>query len=56
MERLIARLREIVGASAGATPHEHQLRTYESDGLLQYSVAAGGRGAARAAPSRCRRA
>ena len=33
---LIARLRAIVG-DRWCYEHEHQLRTYESDGLLQYT-------------------
>ena len=37
MEELIGRLREIVGERWCYTA-EHQLRTYESDGLLQYAV------------------
>jgi glycolate oxidase len=37
---LAARLREIVGDEHVIT-HEHQLRTYESDGLLQYAVTPG---------------
>src|SRR5215207_7974137 len=37
MQKLIARLREIVGDEWCYTA-EHQLRTYESDGLLQYAV------------------
>jgi glycolate oxidase len=40
MERLVPRLREIVGDEHVIT-HEHQLRTYESDGLLQYAVTPG---------------
>ena len=39
-ERLVARLREIVDPDYVYT-HEHQLRTYESDGLLQYKVRPG---------------
>ena len=35
MEPLIQKLRDIVGEQWVFT-HEHQLRTYESDGLLQY--------------------
>ena len=35
--RLAARLHEIVGSDWCYTA-EHQLRTYESDGLLQYSA------------------
>src|SRR5918997_1451725 len=38
MEKLIGRLRGIVGEEWCYTA-EHQLRTYESDGLLQYAVA-----------------
>ena len=34
---LLAELRAAVGAEHVVT-HEHQLRTYESDGLLQYAV------------------
>src|SRR3954449_10367907 len=37
---LAARLRRIVGDEHVVT-HEHQLRTYESDGLLQYAVTPG---------------
>ena len=37
---LAAGLREIVGDEHVIT-HEHQLRTYESDGLLQYAVTPG---------------
>ena len=37
MEELIGQLRSIVGEEWCFT-QEHQLRTYESDGLLQYSV------------------
>src|SRR5688500_6785691 len=37
MESLVAKLRDIVGADWVFT-HEHQLRTYESDGLLQYKA------------------
>ncbi len=37
ISELVARLREIVGDKWTYT-QEHQLRTYESDGLLQYSV------------------
>ena len=37
MEELIGRLREIVGDDWCCTA-EHELRTYESDGLLQYAV------------------
>jgi glycolate oxidase len=37
---LAAGLREIVGGEHVIT-HEHQLRTYESDGLLQYAVTPG---------------
>jgi glycolate oxidase len=40
MEELIGRLREIVGERWCYTA-EHQLRTYESDGLLQYAVRPG---------------
>jgi glycolate oxidase len=40
MERLVPSLREIVGDEHVIT-HEHQLRTYESDGLLQYAVTPG---------------
>jgi glycolate oxidase len=40
MERLVPRLREIVGDEHVIT-HDHQLRTYESDGLLQYAVTPG---------------
>ena len=40
MEQLVPRLREIVGDEHVIT-HEHQLRTYESDGLLQYAVTPG---------------
>ncbi len=40
LERLIDRLRAIVGAEH-VHVHEHQLRTYESDGLLQYKVRPG---------------
>jgi glycolate oxidase len=40
MERLVPRLRAIVGDEHVIT-HEHQLRTYESDGLLQYAVTPG---------------
>jgi glycolate oxidase len=40
MEWLVPRLREIVGDEHVIT-HEHQLRTYESDGLLQYAVTPG---------------
>jgi glycolate oxidase len=36
-ERLVPKLREIAGPDQVVT-HEHQLRTYESDGLLQYAV------------------
>ena len=34
---LIRRLREIVG-DEHVVDHPHQLKTYESDGLLQYAV------------------
>ena len=37
---LLADLRAAVGAEHVVT-HEHQLRTYESDGLLQYAVTPG---------------
>src|ERR671911_2997662 len=37
---LLADLRKAVGAEHVFT-HEHQLRTYESDGLLQYAVTPG---------------
>ena len=40
MEELIGRLRSIVGDEWCIT-QEHQLRTYESDGLLQYAVRPG---------------
>src|SRR5918994_342401 len=40
MEELIGRLRAIVGEEWCIT-QEHQLRTYESDGLLQYAVKPG---------------
>ena len=40
MRELIGRLREIVGDGWCYTA-EHQLRTYESDGLLQYAVRPG---------------
>ena len=40
MEELIGRLRAIVGDEWCFT-QEHQLRTYESDGLLQYAVRPG---------------
>src|ERR687898_3635607 len=40
MEDLIGRLRSIVGDEWCIT-QEHQLRTYESDGLLQYAVRPG---------------
>jgi glycolate oxidase len=40
MEELIGRLRSIVGEQWCFT-QEHQLRTYESDGLLQYAVRPG---------------
>jgi glycolate oxidase len=40
MEELIGRLREIVGDEWCYTA-EHQLRTYESDGLLQYAATPG---------------
>src|ERR687891_1209654 len=40
MEQLVPRLRGIVGDEHVIT-HEHQLRTYESDGLLQYAVTPG---------------
>jgi glycolate oxidase len=40
MEELIGRLRSIVGEDWCIT-QEHQLRTYESDGLLQYAVRPG---------------
>ncbi|HTE59745.1 MAG TPA: FAD-binding protein, partial [Solirubrobacteraceae bacterium] len=40
MRELIGRLREIVGERWCYTA-EHQLRTYESDGLLQYAVRPG---------------
>src|ERR687891_625644 len=40
MEHLVPRLRGIVGDEHVIT-HEHQLRTYESDGLLQYAVTPG---------------
>ena len=40
MEELIGRLRAIVGEEWCFT-QEHQLRTYESDGLLQYAVRPG---------------
>ena len=40
MEELIGRLRSIVGEEWCFT-QEHQLRTYESDGLLQYAVRPG---------------
>jgi glycolate oxidase len=40
MEELIGRLREIVGERWCYTA-DHQLRTYESDGLLQYAVRPG---------------
>ena len=43
---LVAELRAAVGAEHVIT-HEHQLRTYESDGLLQYAVTPGRGGAAR---------
>ncbi len=43
---LIARLRAVVG-DRWTVVQEHELRTYESDGLLQYQRAARGRGAAR---------
>ena len=36
-DKLVAQLREICGTEHVFT-HEHQLRTYESDGLLQYAV------------------
>jgi len=37
MEALISKFRDIVGPEWVFT-HEHQLRTYESDGLLQYQA------------------
>ena len=37
MEELVGRLRDIVGERWCYT-QEHQLRTYESDGLLQYQA------------------
>ena len=37
LTRLVGELRRIVGEDWVYTP-EHQLRTYESDGLLQYHV------------------
>ena len=37
---LVGELRAVVGAEHVYT-HEHQLRTYESDGLLQYAVTPG---------------
>src|ERR687895_1355526 len=40
MNSLVPRLRGIVGDEHVIT-HEHQLRTYESDGLLQYAVIPG---------------
>src|SRR5918999_5517328 len=40
MEQLVPRLRGIVG-DEHVIIHEHQLRTYESDGLLQYAVTPG---------------
>jgi len=40
MEALISKFRDIVGPEWVFT-HEHQLRTYESDGLLQYAVTPG---------------
>src|SRR5918992_497276 len=40
MEHLVPRLQGIVGDEHVIT-HEHQLRTYESDGLLQYAVTPG---------------
>ncbi|MGH2761352.1 MAG: FAD-linked oxidase C-terminal domain-containing protein [Thermoleophilaceae bacterium] len=40
LEPLVAELRAAVGAEHVVT-HEHQLRTYESDGLLQYAVTPG---------------
>jgi glycolate oxidase len=40
MEELVGRLREIVGERWCYT-QEHQLRTYESDGLLQYAARPG---------------
>jgi glycolate oxidase len=40
MNSLVAELRGIVGDEHVIT-HEHQLRTYESDGLLQYAVTPG---------------
>ena len=40
MERLVVRLREVCGAEHVYT-HEHQIRTYESDGLLQYKATPG---------------
>src|SRR5687768_11572431 len=40
VDPLVQELREAVGAEHVFT-HEHQLRTYESDGLLQYAVTPG---------------
>src|SRR3712207_3705137 len=40
LRELIERLKELCGAEHVHT-HEHQLRTYESDGLLQYKVRPG---------------
>src|SRR3712207_5920428 len=40
LRTLIERLKELCGAEHVHT-HEHQLRTYESDGLLQYKVRPG---------------
>src|SRR3954449_11453813 len=40
LEALVERLRAICGREHVHT-HEHQLRTYESDGLLQYKVRPG---------------
>ena len=48
---LVAELRRIVGDEWVYTA-EHQLRTYESDGLLQYHGDARGRRAAEHAPTR----
>src|SRR3954463_5800231 len=40
MDALVAELERICGREAVVT-HPHQLRTYESDGLLQYAVTPG---------------
>ena len=40
LQRLVAELRRICGSEQVVT-HPHQLRTYESDGLLQYKVSPG---------------